>query len=319
MTGARMRYDVTPVRIGIRSRLLMQQSRLFLKPLGHWMWSGGPGRLMWLQARFAGVARSSSGGLDLQQRRLGGVPAKVFGHFDDHGQTLLLYLHGGGFCLPAVPRFHYGFAARLCRDLGAVGVMPEYRLSPQHRFPSALDDCEHVYRAVLDAGFDARRVVLVGESAGGNLVLGLLQRIRRHGLPQPGCAVPISAGTDLTGVDALASRRRNASRDPMLPRRSLERAIEFYVGELDSAHPEISPARADFVGFPPLYFLVAENEVLLDDTLVCAERARQAGVETRLDVWPVLPHAFPLLGKFIPEARLARREIVEFARSRLGA
>ncbi len=69
---------------------------------------------------------------------------------------------------------------------------------------------------------------------------------------------------------------------------------QWYINGQDASNPEISPLYADYAGFPPLYFLVGEEEFLLDDTLLAAERAREAGVETQLDVWPVLPHAFPL-------------------------
>src|SRR3546814_5884345 len=81
---------------------------------------------------------------------------------------------------------------RLCRELDAVGFVPDYRLAPFNRFPAALDDCERAYKAVLDLGFAPSRIVLAGESAGGNLVLGLLQQIRKRGWPMPACAMPVS-------------------------------------------------------------------------------------------------------------------------------
>ncbi len=92
---------------------------------------------------------------------------------------------------------------------------------------------------------------------------------------------------------------------------------ELYDGDWDTADPELSPLLADFRGFPPLYFLVSDNEVLLDDSVLMARRAREAGVRTRLDVWPVLPHAFPLFERLMPEARQARVDMVAFAREHL--
>src|SRR3546814_12679734 len=94
---------------------------------------------------------------------------------------MLLWLHGGAFVLPAAPDMQVRLVARLCRELDAVGFVPDYRLAPFNRFPAALDDCERAYKAVLDLGFAPSRIVLAGESAGGNLVLGLLQRIRKRG------------------------------------------------------------------------------------------------------------------------------------------
>ena len=82
----------------------------------------------------------------------------------------------------------------------------------------------------------------------------------------------------------------------------------------DTSNLEISPLYADYTGFPALYFILSEQEMLLDDGLLAAECARAAGVETELDVWPVLPHAFPIFESMFAEASQARRDIVEFVR-----
>lgn len=247
-------------------------------------------------------------------RYINGVPGPIVGDFAATEKIAILYLHGGGFLIPAVPEVHFELLARLCRRLDAVGFMPDYRLAPLHKFPAALDDCERAYRGLLDAGFQPERIVIAGESAGGNLTLGLLQRIRRNDWPMPACAVPISPVCEMARVHVPLSRVINCRRDPLIPIHAMASMLPLYIGEQDATNPELSPIYANCRGFPPLFFLVGETEVLLDDTLITAEHARQAGVNTRVDVWPVLPHAFPLFIRLLPEALQARNDIIAFIR-----
>src|SRR3546814_6272353 len=67
----------------------------------------------------------------------------------------------------------------------------------------------------------------------------------------------------------------------------------LYAGGHDASDPELSPLYADCRGFPPMYLLASDSEVLLDDTVLFARRAKAAGVDVRFEIWPVLPHAFP--------------------------
>ena len=316
-----MRPPIKPVVIGLRSRvLLVLLFRWLLKPL-IWLTSGKPSvkRLLRLQMRLSWALPETSHGLPIEYRIVNGVPGPVAGDFRDTAKPVLLYLHGGGFLLPAAADAHLKFFTQLCRKLDAVGFLPDYRLAPLHKYPAALDDCERAYRGLLALGFPAARIALAGESAGGNLVLGLLQRIRKGGLPMPACAVPISAVTEMARGYAPPSRIYNQGRDPMFPGGALIEVLQLYVGAADGADPELSPLYADYRGFPPLYFLVGETELLLDDSVLAARQAVEAGVDTRIDVWPLLPHAFPLFANVFPEARQSHEDIVAFIRQHLAA
>lgn len=315
----RREYTAKDVAIGERSRNRVKWMRRLLVPLVR--------LLTWLphsfsvrfQLRLAGHLPAQCKGLDVDYDIFGTAPAMTLGRVTGGAQRVVLYLHGGGFLLPAMPKAHLAFHATLCNELDAVGVMPDYRLGPLHQFPAALDDCESVYRSLLDQGVAADQIVLAGESAGGNLLLGLLQRIRSAKLPMPCCAVPISAVTEMARVYAPPSRSDNLKKDAMLPVLSFPRMVDGYVAGADGANPELSPIFADYAGFPPLYFIVGEDEVLLDDSLIAHRQATRAGVESKVDVWPVLPHAFPLLRVWFPEARQAAQDIVDFAREHLAA
>ena len=94
---------------------------------------------------------------------------------------------------------------------------------------------------------------------------------------------------------------------------------KWYIGGQDASYPEISPLYANYAGFPPRYFLAGECEILLDDSMPAAQRAREAGVETQLDAWPVLPHALLLFESTFSEAPQARRDIIVFVRRHAAA
>ncbi|MBI2384267.1 MAG: alpha/beta hydrolase [Gammaproteobacteria bacterium] len=309
--------QLKPVRIGWRSRFIVWLMRRLLRPLLRWVIHGSFDRIARTQLFLAARTCKNSYGLPLDYTVLGRVPGHVVGNVADTSKPVILYLHGGAFVIPAVPETHVTLMARICRDLDAFGFMADYRLAPFNRFPAALDDCERAYRALLDLGFKPERIAIVGESAGGALTLGVLQRIRKHGLPMPACAVPISPVTEMGRIHAPPARARKLHSDPLLPIASLQRVDEMYAGDWDASDPELSPLYADLRGFPPLYLLATETEVLLDDAVLLARRAEQAGVKTKLDVWPVLPHAFPLFTRWLPEAKLARDDIIEFLRGHL--
>jgi len=306
------------VAIGWRSRLIIWLMRHVLRPWMGWAVHGSFQRIARVQLFLASRVCRHSFGLPLDYCVVGRVPGHVVGKLTDTGKAAILYIHGGAFLLPAVPEVHVTLVARMCRDLDAVGFVVDYRLAPFNKFPAALDDCERAYRALLDLGFAASRIVVAGESAGGALTLGLLQRIRKANLPMPACAVPISPVTEMGRLHAPPSRAIKRHSDPILPIAALQRVDDLYAGGWDASDPELSPLYADLAGFPPLYLLASDSEVLLDDTVLLARRAREAGVPARLDVWPILPHAFPLFERYLPEVRQAREDITAFMREHLS-
>jgi acetyl esterase/lipase len=305
-----------PVRIGARSRFIVWLLRVFLRPMLVRMMRGSNEKMARTQLFLSGRLCRNSYGLAVDYRLVGRVPGHFVGTHDP-SRRAVLYLHGGAFILPAVPDVHVRMVARICSKLDAVGFLADYRLAPFNKFPAALDDCERAYRGLLDLGYAPERIAIAGESAGGNLLLGVLQRIRKAGLPMPSCAVPISPGTEMGRIHGPPSRPLRMRQDPILPAAALSRIAELYAGGLDTSDPELSPLYADCRGFPPLFLLASDNEVLLDDTVLFARQALQAGVDTRLEIWPVLPHAFPLFAAWFPEVKQAQDDIIAFMQQHL--
>jgi epsilon-lactone hydrolase len=227
----------------------------------------------------------------------------------------LLYLHGGAWCMGS-PRTHRGLVVDLASRAGVRAVSVDYRLAPEHPYPAGLDDCVAAYGWLLERRIDPSRIVVAGDSAGGNLAAALLLRLRDAGIPLPAGAVLLSPVTDLALTGASWATRRRV--DPFFANVSATGFVEAYAGGRDVREPYLSPLYADLRGLPPLLVHVGDHEVLLDDSVRLAERAAAAGVDARLVVWPGMMHVFQTFAPFLPEAIAADREIGDFVRARIG-
>jgi acetyl esterase/lipase len=228
----------------------------------------------------------------------------------DTGQATrtILYLHGGGFMF-RTPLMHAGLAARLCRGLDARAFIPRYRLAPEHALPAAHEDCIAAYRWLLATGHAAQCIVVAGDSAGGLLVLAVLQRIRDERLPAPACAVLFSPGTDLEQVQHLGAEATHG--DPMIGPGALELLQRLVIAPVDVHDPAVSPCAGSLAGLPPLLFQAGSTELLLDQSRRAFLQARASGGAAELQVWPDMPHVFQAV-QWLPEARQALACVSDF-------
>jgi acetyl esterase/lipase len=230
--------------------------------------------------------------------------------------AVLLYLHGGGWFMGS-PQTHRALVGSLAKEAGVRALSLDYRLAPEHPYPAAIDDGVAAYEWLLANHLDPGRLVVGGDSAGGNLALALLVRLRDAGRPLPAGAVLLSPATDLTL--AGASHRTRKTVDPYFADADIEPMVTRYVAGADRLDPCVSPLHADLRGLPPMLVHVGDHEILLDDAVGLCERAGTAGVEARLVVWPGMMHVFHVFAPFLPEARRANREIGEFIRAQVDA
>ena len=243
------------------------------------------------------------------QAALAGVAAewtRVAGVSDP--RRTILYLHGGAFLLGS-PQMYRGLTADLAQATAAEVVAIDYRLAPEHPFPAALDDASRAYDGLL-ADRPARQVVVMGDSAGGNLTLALLQRLRDTGRPMPAGAVTFSPWLDLAAEYTPDHLR--IARDPMLPAERIREAAGHYHGTVDPAHPLVSPLHLDFAGLPPLLVQAGERELLLPALRTFAARGRAHGAPIDFRVWPNMPHVFQAFARYLPEAREALVDVGAF-------
>jgi monoterpene epsilon-lactone hydrolase len=245
----------------------------------------------------------------------GSVPGEWVTPKTAHADRVLLYLHGGAWVFGS-PRSHRALVANLARGARIRALSLDYRLAPEHPYPAGLDDCVAAFEWLVDSGIEPGRIVVVGDSAGGNLALALMLRLRDADSPLPSGAVLLSPVTDLE-----MSGRSHANRkalDPVFAVADLRVFIRAYAGAHDPREPYLSPLLADLHGLPPLLIHVGDHEVLLDDAVRLGERVRAAGVDGRTVVWPGMMHVFQTCAPFLPEARRANREIAAFIRARVG-
>ena len=257
-------------------------------------------------------------GVSYRPAVVGGVPGEwVEADAPDATSCTMLYLHGGGF-VGCSPQTHRPLTAALALH-GMRLFVPDYRLAPEHPFPAALDDVRAAWEALAAecaAAGGSSRLVLAGDSAGGNLALGLMISLRDAAQPLPAAAALFSPSTDLTG--ASPSLVANAGRDAMFDGAALGRLAEAYLAGADPAQPYASPLLADLTGLPPLLLHVGESEALRDDALRLADKARAAGVQVELEVFDAVPHVWQLIWR-LPEARRSVRNAARFLRNASAA
>ncbi|WP_247236241.1 alpha/beta hydrolase [Telluribacter sp. SYSU D00476] len=221
----------------------------------------------------------------------------------------MLYLHGGGF-IAGSPVTHRALTMALAKALNARLLVPDYRLAPEHTYPAALQDAQKAYQWLLDQGVSTTSLSIAGDSAGGGLTLSLLTLLRDSNIPLPGYGIVFSPWADMTASgNSLVT---NDASDAMFYGEGVRVSAGIYPGKSDPANPLISPVFADCNGFPPLLIFASSSEVLLDDALRVAENARKCGVPVDLQVWPKLPHVWPLFVRILPEAKKAIRYVADF-------
>jgi len=239
-----------------------------------------------------------------------GVPAEWLEPAGLDGQKVILYLHGGGYCLCSIDT-HRGLAARLALACRSRVLIIAYRLAPENPFPAALEDALIAYRWLIRQGISARQIAIGGDSAGGGLTLSTAVKLRDTGEPLPAALFLLSPWTDLTfSGDSIRTRKKV---DPIFGRD--DDTLQFapaYLGASDPANPLISPLFADPVGLPPTFIQVGEDEILLDDSTRLEKKMKAAGVDVHLEIWKGMWHVFQAFAPFAPESQLAINNIGMF-------
>lgn len=246
----------------------------------------------------------------------GGVP----GEWLAAGRNIIsgrvfLYLHGGGYFFGS-PRSHRALTWRLSQVCRAKVLALNYRQPPDWEYPAPLEDAIAAYKGLLSRGYKPEDIVIGGDSAGGNLTLITLMKLRERGLPLPAAGVLISPWTDLSCKgDSIVT---NAKTDQYIPANVLRFVAGAYSKFSTDADPYISPVYADLAGLPPLLIQVSAAELLYNDATRVAANAHKAGVSCRLQVWNDMMHVFQILAGWMPEARLAVDEIGLFVNTTLS-
>jgi acetyl esterase/lipase len=220
---------------------------------------------------------------------------------------IILHCHGGGYSTGSSL-----YARTLTSKLAASTSMDvlcfDYRLAPEHPYPSAAEDAMKVWNYLMLLGYGARDIILTGDSAGGNLALALTLKLKEEGRLLPRGIVLMSPWTDLTSSGSSFETKANL--DPVLDRNYIDRMVEAYAPGQNLKSPFISPLFGDFEGFPPTYIQVGENEILLSDSLRLHQAFVDANVSVKLDVYKGMWHVFQMSP--VKAAREAMEKNAEF-------
>ena len=227
-----------------------------------------------------------------------------------HPTRVLLYLHGGGYVLGSL-NTHRSLVGSLAQRTGLNVLTINYRKAPDHPFPAALDDARRAYRWLLRHGHQPHDIVVGGDSAGGGLALALLLVLRDAGETLPAAGIGLSPWTDLN-LPITALRRVAREEALLLEALQMRTWGPLYAHKTPLTHPLLSPAQADLHGLPPLLIQISTAEVLYDDVVKFARKARAAGVPVTLQPFEGLVHWWHLFWRVVPEARQALDQVAAF-------
>ncbi len=204
---------------------------------------------------------------------------------------VILYCHGGGYSTGS-RLYARTLTTKMASSTSMDVLCFDYRLAPENPYPAATDDAMAAWNYLMLLGYGARDVIVAGDSAGGNMALSLVLKLKTEDRLLPRGLVLMSPWSDLTSSGETHKLR--AEVDPVLNAQYLDRMIHNYVEGQDLKNPLISPLFGDFSGFPPTYIQVGNNEILLSDSTMLHKKLIEANVSVKLDIFEGMWHVFQM-------------------------
>jgi acetyl esterase/lipase len=244
--------------------------------------------------------------IKFQPIRINQIKAEKIIPKDISSNTIILFLHGGGYIAGSI-NSHRDLGSRIAKYSKAMVLLIDYRLAPEHPFPAGLEDALNSYKWLLNNNPEQRQIALAGDSAGGGLTLALIAKIKENKLPMPCAAVFLSPWVDLENKNKSIKEKQDV--DPMLDKKMLDQTAKLYANNHLVSDPYISPINHDMTGLCPILIHVGKNEVLLDDSLILAQKAENAGVKTPIEVWENMFHVFQYFARYLPKAKKSLKKV----------
>ncbi|MBS1618110.1 MAG: alpha/beta hydrolase [Bacteroidetes bacterium] len=229
---------------------------------------------------------------------------------------VLLFIHGGGYATGSI-RTHRALASQIAVHAGLRALSIDYKLAPEHRFPTQINEAVAAYKFLIKQGYKPHQIAIGGESAGAGLSAGTLLYLRDHNVPLPACAILMSPWLDLTASGSTIEG--NKHKDPMVPYKGIPLWAQNYAGPDHLTDPYASPLFGDLHGLCPIYIQVGECEILLSDSTRFADKAKLAGVDIVDEVWPNMFHAWQGFWMVMPEGMAAIEKLSGYIREKLDA
>lgn len=228
-------------------------------------------------------------------------------------QKVILFFHGGGFNMGSTLG-HQDLCQKLSKYTGLSVFSVDYRMSPEHPFPAALEDCLESYLWLLDEGFHADELVIAGISSGGNLALSTLLALKGKGQKLPLGTVCMSPVVDLTFP--VVYKHLKDVRD-WIHHDQLEKYSKLHLRGQNPVNPLISPIFGDLEGLPPIMLQAGGRELLLCDINRFRDLAVENEVSVKFEVWQGMFHCWQIFSSQITGAEKSLESIGEFVKELL--
>lgn len=246
--------------------------------------------------------------VSIMQVMIKGVNCYWFTPEDPSPDRIIIYLHGGGFAMGSV-NTHGSMVSHFAKELHAEILFIDYALAPENPYPAGLNDLLTVYRELANS-YRGYQIDLIGDSAGGSLVVSAIGEMLKLPLPLPDAVVLISPWIDLECENP--SMEENAQLDHSINRDMLQMFARAYTGDLPL---EVSsPKKAALTQFPPVLIMVGTNEILLDDSKHFYNDIKVIQGRSRLSIYDDQPHVWPKKDIYKEASRRALAEIADFIR-----
>lgn len=245
--------------------------------------------------------------------------ARLLAPSAEAGLPVLLYFHGGGFTIGSIDT-HDTLCRVLAAQSGAAVLSLDYRLAPEHRFPTAVNDAWDALQwlagtGAAELGLDATRIAVGGDSAGGTLAAVSAIQARDAGLPLALQLLIYPGTTALQDTDSHATYADG----PVLDKASIDWFFAQYIDPGQREDWRFAPLLADDVeGVAPAWLGLAECDALVDEGVLYADKLRMAGVPVDLEIYRGVAHGFVQMGRALPEARQFHQDAGAALRQALG-
>ena len=249
---------------------------------------------------------SAEQGVVFSRVKLGGTKAVLAEPSEGKtSEDIFVYIHGGAF-MSGRASYSKGYISLLAKMSGCRAYALDYSLSPEVRYPVALNECLEAIDLLIKDN-KGSKITLVGDSAGGNLCAAIAL-LRKEKIS---CVVLHSPVIDLS--DTIDRARHN--KDSIIVKKGLRSSFKkLYIGEYDEKDPSVSPYFGDYSGFPPVFLTCDSGEGLYADSLYVYERCVEAGVRAELIEMKGAFHAFATMGGGSPETRKLTEDFISFMR-----
>jgi monoterpene epsilon-lactone hydrolase len=268
----------------------------------------------WNDVHWTGLT-AEPGGVDYIEDSADGVQVMWAIPKGAQKDRVIFYAHGGGFVSGSIYT-HRKLAGHLAKATGCRVLLFEYAYGHEHKYPHQLDSAFTAYQWLLSQNIKPEHIALAGDSSGAILTVGVLQRARSAGLAMPAAVMLLSGWLDITLTGKTYETNRD--KDVFFNKAGGEWLVSNFLGNNDRHNPLANPLDADLRGMPPIYLQAGTDETLLDDSQMFAKRASEAGVTTKLDLFPGMLHTHQMMAGRAPEADDAIARLAEWVRPKLG-